>query len=650
MPNKIKHLFKYTLPSILPICKTYISVKKNKSLFFNFLFDFDLYAKQLNNVDKVNYSRYYYYNHYNKKGYLENLNPHPLFDTEYYLNKYPEALKSGLSPIEHFEKIGGPALYNPHPGFNSKEYKALYLPEKDNTIIPLIHFCTKGWKLNCNPNSSFNISTYLKLNPDVRNANINPFIHYILYGHNEGRKTKEDYYSSPDYIEDDNKAVTHLNSPNNKTTLNTEAFNYNKENIINDLLKKASEIEPQIAIDYFSKGIVSDIYNVPRTLFAKIFKEVILSIKTKPDYIFLLPQLKKGGADWVACVHINFLLEKKYKVLIINTQGNEDDAKSWIKGEAQFISLSKYLTRLDSHEYLLLLQTLCVQLKPKVIHNINSFHGWEMFKVLGKQLSSQSKLCAVAFCHDYNSNKISVGYLVKYLKQQYEMLDIVFTDNLEVLHNLKTEFGLTKAALSKFSCIYYPSRDLKNKNGFYLKRDLSEFIKNSSSYKFLWAGRICDQKRPDLLFNIAMSNPNIEFVVYGYLYQSNAYYKKLIKCSNISFKGSYESFDEILDMSYIGLLYTSSWDGLPNVLIEACTAGMPVIASSVGGIKELINENTGYLIKDIESIKDYSNAIKDIISNPEKASTLAKNAYDLISTRHSNENLEQALIKSGYLV
>ena len=72
MPNKIKHLFKYTLPSILPIFKTYVSVKKNKSFFFNFLFDFDWYAKQLNNVDKVNYSRYYYYNHYKYEYYLYN--------------------------------------------------------------------------------------------------------------------------------------------------------------------------------------------------------------------------------------------------------------------------------------------------------------------------------------------------------------------------------------------------------------------------------------------------------------------------------------------------------------------------------------------------------------------------------------------------
>jgi len=644
MPIKIKHFFNYTLPSIIPICRTYLKLrcKKNKPLIFTSLFDFDWYAKQLKNSDNVNKSRYYYYHHYNKKGYLKNLNPHPLFDTEYYINKYPDVLKSGLSPIEHFEKVGGPALYNPHPGFNSKEYKSLYLSEKDITTIPLIHFCTKGWKLGYNPNSKFNTSAYLKLNPDVKNANINPFVHYIVYGHNEGRKIKEDYYSSIDYTQEN----VQINQP----ILNINNFNYNNEPIIYDLLKRASNIEPQIAVDYLSKGLVSNQYIVPRTIFSKIFKEVILSIETKPDYIFLLPWLKKGGADWEACVHINFLLEKKYKVLIINTQGDDQSAKSWIIEDVQIISLSKYITRLDSKEYLLLLATLCIQLKPKVIHNINSFHGWELLKVYGKQLSSQSKLCSVALCHDYDSNKVSVGYLVQYLKQLYNNLDIIFTDNLEILNNLKTEFGLTKAALSNFSCIYYPSRDLKNKNGFYLNRNLPEFIKNTNSYKFLWAGRICDQKRPDLLFNIALSNPNIDFVVYGYLDQKNIFYKKLLDRPNITFKGPYESFDEILDISYIGLLYTSSWDGLPNVLIEACASGIPVIASSVGGIKELINENTGYLIEDIESIKDYSIALNDIISNPKKASLLAKNAYDLVKNRHSNENLEASLTKCGYLV
>jgi glycosyltransferase involved in cell wall biosynthesis len=243
----------------------------------------------------------------------------------------------------------------------------------------------------------------------------------------------------------------------------------------------------------------------------------------------------------------------------------------------------------------------------------------------------------------------SVGYLVKYLKDLYKYLDIIFTDNKQIIYDLQKEFGFTNKTISKFSCLYYPHRDMDNKELYYLNRDLSEIINTSNRPAFLWAGRICDQKRPDLLFKISESNPHIDFIVYGYVDQDNIFYDKLKNRNNVVFKGPYDSFSEILDKKFIGLLYTSSWDGLPNVLIEACAVALPVIASSVGGIKELINETTGYLIEDIESINDYSTALNDILKNPEEATRRGNNAYNLIKTRHSFENIEDSLIKCGYL-
>ena len=40
----------------------------------------------------------------------------------------------------------------------------------------------------------------------------------------------------------------------------------------------------------------------------------------------------------------------------------------------------------------------------------------------------------------------------------------------------------------------------------------------------------------------------------------------------------------------------SLWENLPCVLIEAMASGIPVIATDVGGVKEMINENVGLLI------------------------------------------------------
>lgn len=58
----------------------------------------------------------------------------------------------------------------------------------------------------------------------------------------------------------------------------------------------------------------------------------------------------------------------------------------------------------------------------------------------------------------------------------------------------------------------------------------------------------------------------------------------------------------------------SIWENLPCVLIEAMASGLPIIATSVGGIPEIINEKVGILVKpkDAEAL---SNAIFYMLEN-----------------------------------
>ena len=51
---------------------------------------------------------------------------------------------------------------------------------------------------------------------------------------------------------------------------------------------------------------------------------------------------------------------------------------------------------------------------------------------------------------------------------------------------------------------------------------------------------------------------------------------------------------------------TSSWEGLPNVVIEAMASGLPVVATDVGGTRELFTSGReGFLVRS-GSIEDFT--------------------------------------------
>jgi len=64
----------------------------------------------------------------------------------------------------------------------------------------------------------------------------------------------------------------------------------------------------------------------------------------------------------------------------------------------------------------------------------------------------------------------------------------------------------------------------------------------------------------------------------------------------VEFAGTRHDVAEILSRSHIGVLI-SHYEGLPISLIEKLRAGLPVVASNVGGVRELIDEgDNGHLI------------------------------------------------------
>jgi glycosyltransferase involved in cell wall biosynthesis len=74
-------------------------------------------------------------------------------------------------------------------------------------------------------------------------------------------------------------------------------------------------------------------------------------------------------------------------------------------------------------------------------------------------------------------------------------------------------------------------------------------------------------------------------------------------------------------------------DGLPTVLLEAMSCGVPVIASDIGGVKLVIEDGQTGLLVPPGDMPALAGALEELIQNPEQRQILAQAARRLVETQ-----------------
>jgi len=117
-------------------------------------------------------------------------------------------------------------------------------------------------------------------------------------------------------------------------------------------------------------------------------------------------------------------------------------------------------------------------------------------------------------------------------------------------------------------------------------------------------GRLDEMKNQtillDMLAQLKQTAPNAKLIIVG-RGKTELFLKSKVEkmglTKNVSFMGEIRNVHNVLSMLDIFLLPSLS-EGLPLSIIEAMASGLPVIASKVGGIPELItNDLNGYLVE-----------------------------------------------------
>jgi glycosyltransferase involved in cell wall biosynthesis len=165
--------------------------------------------------------------------------------------------------------------------------------------------------------------------------------------------------------------------------------------------------------------------------------------------------------------------------------------------------------------------------------------------------------------------------------------------------------------------------------------------------RVLWASRLDSEKRPELLFHIAHrlaeAAPGVSIDVFGRAVLEQFDVAAFDDIENLKYRGPYEGFERLDHAAYDCFLYTSWFDGLPNVVLEAMSAGLPVIAPAVGGIAEMVlDDETGILLpapaSDEVAARVYVNAIVRLLEDAALRTRLALTALRRLKARHGAQS------------
>jgi glycosyltransferase involved in cell wall biosynthesis len=92
------------------------------------------------------------------------------------------------------------------------------------------------------------------------------------------------------------------------------------------------------------------------------------------------------------------------------------------------------------------------------------------------------------------------------------------------------------------------------------------------------------------------------------------------------------------------LALPSHSEGSPNVLLEAMAAGLPVIATAVGGVPEIGIADESALLVPAHNPQLFARALHRVLTDSELAQTLRTNAKERIATQFSPESAAKTLI------
>lgn len=199
------------------------------------------------------------------------------------------------------------------------------------------------------------------------------------------------------------------------------------------------------------------------------------------------------------------------------------------------------------------------------------------------------------------------------------------------------DFSIRESGLSESKVVVIP-------NGVDVQRfaaaepvDLSQFGIPKDGATILSVGRLDEQKNPLGLLRsfaaIAQRHPQAHLLFVGHGMDEAALGAEVVGLglhSRVHLAGWQADVPGLMRACDLFVL-ASKWEGMPNVLLEAGAAGIPVISTRVEGAEEIITSGESGVLVGISQQEELATAIDDCLTAPEAAKERAIRLQQFVS-------------------
>lgn len=229
--------------------------------------------------------------------------------------------------------------------------------------------------------------------------------------------------------------------------------------------------------------------------------------------------------------------------------------------------------------------------------------------------------------HGGDISSLNIGVMKKWKLRCMEQAESVVVVSKYKQEELQTFYPEVKSTIISMGV----NLNLFNRDIYYT----ADFFQQGDKKVILFVGRLAEIKGVNYLIDAMKYLQNVKLIIVGDGPEKEKLYQQAKNISDeIVFMGSktheelktiYSSADVLVVPSIVD--NKGAQEGLPTVIMEAFAAKIPVVATSTGGVPDVIKNNvTGMLIKE-KSTQEIVNAIKKLLSDKDLYKSIVDEAY-----------------------